>query len=136
MVWNFVVQIVASLVLTAISYALSPKPKVEAPKAAGLDDFDQAFTFRDLAQVDYSWAAYSDFYQTQYTIISSMPVARGAVDRLGLTSHPDFAPSDSAPGLVARLKAMIPRKRGPEVATTPKSLAAARVLHRCGSSRQ
>jgi len=35
MVWNFVVQIVASLVLTAISYALSPKPKVEAPKAAG-----------------------------------------------------------------------------------------------------
>ena len=40
MVWNFVVQIVASLVLTAISYALSPKPKIDAPKAAGLDDFD------------------------------------------------------------------------------------------------
>jgi hypothetical protein len=40
MVWNFVVQIVASLVLTAISYALSPRPKAEAPKAAGLDDFD------------------------------------------------------------------------------------------------
>lgn len=40
MVWNFVVQIVASLVLTAISYALSPKPKLEVPKAAGLDDFD------------------------------------------------------------------------------------------------
>jgi hypothetical protein len=40
MVWNFIVQIVASLVLTAISYALSPKPKREAPKAAGLDDFD------------------------------------------------------------------------------------------------
>jgi hypothetical protein len=40
MVWNFVVQIVASLVLTAISYALSPKPKTGAPKAAGLDDFD------------------------------------------------------------------------------------------------
>ncbi len=40
MVWNFVVQIVASLVLTAISYALSPRPKVETPKAAGLDDFD------------------------------------------------------------------------------------------------
>src|SRR6056297_293467 len=40
MVWNFVVQIVASLVLTAISYALSPKPRTEAPKAAGLDAFD------------------------------------------------------------------------------------------------
>ena len=37
---GLVVQIVASLVLTAISYVLSPKPKTEAPKAAGLDDFD------------------------------------------------------------------------------------------------
>lgn len=40
MVWNFVIQIVISLALTAISYALAPKPKVETPKAAGLDDFD------------------------------------------------------------------------------------------------
>ncbi len=40
MVWNFVIQIVISLVLTAISYALTPRPKIEPPKAAGLDDFD------------------------------------------------------------------------------------------------
>ena len=40
MVWNFIVQIVVSLVLTAISYALSPKPKNARPKAAGLDDFN------------------------------------------------------------------------------------------------
>ena len=40
MVWNFVIQIVISLVLTAISYALTPRPKTELPKAAGLDDFD------------------------------------------------------------------------------------------------
>ena len=40
MVWNFLIQIVTSLVLTAISYALSPKPKTTPPKAAGLDAFD------------------------------------------------------------------------------------------------
>ena len=39
MVWNFVLQIVASLVLTAIPYVLAPKPKTTPPKAAGLDDF-------------------------------------------------------------------------------------------------
>ncbi|EEW24055.1 hypothetical protein [Rhodobacter ferrooxidans] len=40
MVWNFLIQIVVSLALTAISYALSPHPKSETPKAAGLDEFD------------------------------------------------------------------------------------------------
>jgi len=40
MVWSFIIQIVVSLVLTAISYALSPKPKNTPPKAAGLDDFN------------------------------------------------------------------------------------------------
>jgi hypothetical protein len=29
-----------ALALTALSYALSPRPKTETPKAAGLDDFD------------------------------------------------------------------------------------------------
>ena len=40
MVWSFIIQIVVSLVLTAISYALSPKPTNAPPKAAGLDDFN------------------------------------------------------------------------------------------------
>jgi hypothetical protein len=40
LVWNFVAQVVIALALTALSYALSPRPKTEAPKAAGLDEFD------------------------------------------------------------------------------------------------
>lgn len=41
MVWNFVAQLVIALVMTAISYALSPRPpKPDAPRAAGLDDVD------------------------------------------------------------------------------------------------
>lgn len=40
MIWNFVIQIVIALVMAAISYALTPRPKTQAPKAAGIDDFD------------------------------------------------------------------------------------------------
>ena len=40
MVWSFVIQVVISLALTAISYALAPRPKAETPKAAGLDELD------------------------------------------------------------------------------------------------
>jgi hypothetical protein len=36
--WSFVFQIVASLALTALSYALAPRPKTASPRAAGLDD--------------------------------------------------------------------------------------------------
>ena len=40
MAWTFVVQIVASLALTAISYVLAPRPKTTLPTAAGLDAFN------------------------------------------------------------------------------------------------
>jgi len=39
MAWNFIAQIVIGLLLSAISYALNPRPRSEAPKAAGLDAF-------------------------------------------------------------------------------------------------
>jgi len=39
MVFNFIAQLAIGLVLSAISFALSPRPKVEKPTAAGLDDF-------------------------------------------------------------------------------------------------
>ena len=86
----------------------------------------QVFTFRDLSQIDYSWAAYSDFYETQYKIISSAPVARKAAERLELTSHPDFGLSTSSPGLIARLKSLIPRRTTP-VKMEPIDIAAAMV---------
>ena len=84
-------------------------------------------TFRDLAQVDYSFAAYSDFYETQYKVLSSMPVARRAARRLSLTEHPLFATADSAPGLVARLKSIIPRS-APARPRDAEEVAAERLL--------
>ena len=54
---------------------------------------------RDVASIDYSWAAYADFYQTQYRILSSDAVARRTVARLALLNDPRFdAGSSSRPG--------------------------------------
>ena len=39
MVWTFIARLVLGLALSAVSYALSPRPRVETPQAAGLDDF-------------------------------------------------------------------------------------------------
>ena len=82
---------------------------------------------REIAAVDYSWAAYSDFYQTQYRILSSDAVARRTVERLGLVSHPSFAAGASSPGLYARLRAMLPGT-AVKVEQDPVAIAAAGVL--------
>jgi len=81
---------------------------------------------RELASVDYSWAAYADFYQTQYKILSSDAVARKVVDRLGLVSHPRFAAGTSAPSLYGRLRALLPGT-GSKLAPDPVGIAASRV---------
>jgi hypothetical protein len=39
MVWTFIARLVLGLALSAISYALNPRPKTETPQAAGLDEF-------------------------------------------------------------------------------------------------
>ena len=68
-------------------------------------------TFQDLSRVDYSWAAYSDFYQTQYRILASDAIARESALRVDLMQHPDLASEGSKPGLMARLKSLLPRRK-------------------------
>jgi len=84
-------------------------------------------TFRDLSKIDYSWVAYSDFFQTQYRIMSSLPVARIAAERMGLDAHPMFESSGSKRGLLSRLRALIPSS-GTEVVVDPLDLAASQLL--------
>jgi len=38
MVWLFIARLVLGLLLSAIAYTLSPRPKTETPKARGLDE--------------------------------------------------------------------------------------------------
>ncbi len=81
--------------------------------------------FEDLTRVDYSWAAYADFYQTQYKILSSETVARRAADRLDLVSHPLFQQEAAGqPGVLAWLRGLLPR-RGENVLRTPLDVATA-----------
>ena len=69
-------------------------------------------TFRDLSQLDYSWTAYSDFYQTQYKLLASEPVSRRAAERLGLAEHPAIVPREPGrPRILARLRGMFPARR-------------------------
>jgi capsular exopolysaccharide synthesis family protein len=84
---------------------------------------------RELGAMDYSFAAYADFYQTQYKILSSDAVARKTVDKLGLVSHPLFAIGDSKPSLYARLREMLPGTIA-KMPTDPTDVAAARLLRR------
>lgn len=83
---------------------------------------------RDLARPDYGWSAIDHFYETQYTIIGSKPVARLAAERLELTSHPAFSDDGKGPGLLARLKALLPRKNRPQIEVDPLDSAVAQVL--------
>ena len=85
---------------------------------------------RDVSRPDF-WAAFDHYYQTQYAIIASKPVALLAVDELKLTSHKAFAPDpDAKPGLFARLRRLIPRKSRSPVQRSPEELAAERLLAR------
>lgn len=84
---------------------------------------------RNLASVDYSFAAYADFYQTQYKILSSDAVARKTVDRLGLTSHPWFEAGTAKPGAWAAFRGMLPGTI-PAVPRDPVDVAAARLRTR------
>lgn len=81
---------------------------------------------KDLGSVDYAWAAYTDYYQTQYKILGSDAVARKAAERLGLTRHPLFDPEQREPGLLARLRGLLPGA-GPGRPQDPLDVAAAQL---------
>ena len=81
---------------------------------------------RELASPDYSWAAYADFYQTEYKILSSDAVARKTVERMGLVSHPLFAVGSSNPSLYSRVRALFPGTI-PRMPVDPVEFAASRV---------
>lgn len=82
-------------------------------------------TFREMAGVDYSFAAYQDFYQTQYRLLSSEAVTERAAGRLRLEEHPLYA-APSRPGLRARLRALLPGTP-PSRELSPTEAASARV---------
>lgn len=119
-----------ALTLVALVGSFLTTPQYKATATLQIERFNpDILTFRDLAQADYSWSAYDDFYKTQYRIISSTAVARLAVARAGLLNHPDVASAAGRPGLLARLRALVP-SRGAAVDVEPEDVAAAMVQSR------
>jgi capsular exopolysaccharide synthesis family protein len=119
---------VATVTLVALVGSFLSTPLYRATTTLQIERHNpDILTFRDLSQVDYSWVAYSDFFQTQFKILGSEAIARKAAESLDLLSHPDFEPSDEAPGLRARVLSLIPRP-GETQPLDPLDAAALRVL--------
>ncbi len=118
---------VASITLFALLASFLATPYYRATATLQIERYTpDILTFRDLSQIDYSWTAYSDFYQTQYKLIASAAVARKAVERIGLHDHPDIDSAASKQGLLGRIKSMIP-SRTIAVEMSPEEIAAKRV---------
>ena len=107
--WVIYLALVTALLFASIgSFVVTPL--YQATSTIQIERMNpDIFLFRDVSQVDFSWAAYSDFYETQYKIIASEAVARKAAERLGLAEHPDFT-TESSPGLLSRLKNLFPER--------------------------
>lgn len=119
---------VAAVGLVALIGSITATPLYRATTTLQIERrTPDILTFQDLSQLDFSFAAYSDFFQTQYKIIASEPVARRAVERLGLADHPDFQGETKRPGLMTRIRGLIPRRRA-DTESDPVETATAQVL--------
>lgn len=78
--------------------------------------------FKDVVNVDGSWSAYRDFYETQYEILRSRAVLRLATERMDLSNRPELAKRKSSP--VDRARTWLGRKlgRARQVAALPPSV--------------
>lgn len=124
--WVILLTLLTFAVVSLIG-SLTVEPRYRASTTLHIErKSPDIFTFRDLGQSDHSWSAYADFYQTQYNILSSPVVARRAAERLEWTSRPAFL-EPRKPGLLARLKSLIPRSAA-AVEIDPLEVATAQIL--------
>ena len=124
--WVIYLSVIA-LTLFALVASFIATPYYKATATLQIERYTpNILTFRDLSQADYSWTAYSDFYQTQYKLISSAAVARKAIYRTSLLDHPNFQAAAGEPGLLSRIKALIP-SRTKRVQLSPEEIATKQV---------
>jgi capsular exopolysaccharide synthesis family protein len=98
---------VATVALVALVGSFLATPLYRASATLQIErQTPDILSFRDLTRVDYSWNAYTDFYQTQYKLLASENVARGAAARLDLDRHPAFARTGGA-SLLSRLRSLV-----------------------------
>lgn len=100
---------VAVVVLVTLIQSFLATPLYRSTVTAQIErQSPDILNIRELASFDSSWAAYSDFYETQFKILSSDAVARKTVERLGLVMHPLFETKASGPSIFTRVRALFP----------------------------
>lgn len=119
---------VATLVALVGSFLATPMYRATATLQVERQN-PEILTFKNVAAMDYSYSAYSDFYQTQYKILSSEAVARKAVERRGLTEHPAFEPESGGLHPIAWLRSLLPSS-GSRRQADPVTRAVARLKSR------
>lgn len=118
---------VLTFAVVAVIGTFTVEPRYRATTTLHIErNSPDIFTFQGLGQSDASWTSYTDFYQTQYKILSSPVVSRRAAERLAWTSRPAFT-EPAKPGVIARLKSLIPRV-APVVEQDPLERATAEIL--------
>ncbi len=114
--------------LVALVGAVTVKPLYRATATIQIErQSPDILTFRDLSKVDYSWAAYSEFYQTQYRLIASRPVAKLAFNDLRTVSGLESTDEAKKPGLLARVRGLLP-SWGPETIVSEEDRAIEEIL--------
>ena len=69
--------IVATFMIVALIGTFEAVPQYRATTTLHIERHSpDIFTFQGLGQSEMSWTSYTDFYQTQYSILSSLAVAR------------------------------------------------------------
>ncbi|HEX6851822.1 MAG TPA: polysaccharide biosynthesis tyrosine autokinase [Candidatus Polarisedimenticolaceae bacterium] len=112
---------VAVVVATTMIATFFAEPEFEATTTLQIDrQGPDILTFRDVVGVDPSYAAYQDFYQTQYRILESRSVLRLAAERLDLPNLPSFATRRPSP--IARFVAWLKSPLGDDDATAADPL--------------
>lgn len=120
----------ATVAATALVGSLLSTPLYRATATVQIERQNpDILTFRDLSRTDYSWAAYSDFYQTQYRILQSHAVAGRAAGIVDLAQHPSME-GDRKKGWMSRLRDLLPRRSGGGEPIAPQDAAAMAVLAR------
>lgn len=97
--WRALVQrrlvILSCLGVTVASTAtltLFSTPEYQSTTTLQIDrQAPDILTYKDVVGADPSYAAYQDFYQTQYKILQSRSVIRLAIERVDLLNRPEFA---------------------------------------------
>jgi capsular exopolysaccharide synthesis family protein len=92
----------ALALLVAAAHAYLTTPVFRATTVVQIERLQpNVVDFQDVAPVDYSYLAYENFYQTQYSILATRDVARRTAEALDLPNR--SLPTGGGPGLIRRV---------------------------------